>query len=198
GVFEGIWIEDLPAPELVSFGRSELGGFRGLIPFRVDRVHLMVDDVLRLGLRQQIRVAGGGDAAGELAVAVPVSTYRHSLRCLATGAGLGADVVGRGEPEGVAVPEGRVISGVVIRVADADVEGDAGEQLAEGLPRVGETAPYHVSQVVVGGITSHHDVQAEDGQRGDDHPAVLAAFGSVEPLDKEDVVAEYLGHLRRG
>jgi hypothetical protein len=79
-----------------------------------------------------------------------------------------------------------VVAGVVVRIADADAEDDAGKQLAERLPGFGEAAPYRVSQVVVRGIAGHREVQAEDGRCGDNHPAVPSAFGTVEPVDEEE------------
>ena len=62
-IFQGVRVEDLPPPQLVPFDSGKPGNFRGLVPLRADRVYLMVDNVLRLGVRQQISLGGSGDAA---------------------------------------------------------------------------------------------------------------------------------------
>ena len=125
---------------------------------------------------------GGGDAHGDLAAASTGAIDGHDLVRLAPRPGIRADVVGGCESELVTVPEGGVIAGVVVGVADEDVERYAGEQFAQRRSGIRETCTDLVGEVGVAGIPCAHLVETEHGQRRH-HCEAGAAAWAVEPFD---------------
>jgi hypothetical protein len=57
---------------------------------------------------------------------------------------LRADVVRRSQLEVFAIPEGRVVAGVVVEIRHQDVEGDPLEELAQRCLCHGETLAHHL------------------------------------------------------
>lgn len=95
-----------------------------------------------------------------------------------------------------------MVTRVVVGVADEDVEGDAGEQLAQR--RVGglKALPHAVSQIGVAGVPGLMLGEPEDGQRRD-HGAATAAGLAIEPFDQQNMLVHGLrqldgGHIETG
>ena len=59
-----------------------------------------------------------------------------------------------------------MVSGMVVRVADEDVESHAREKLLQGLRWSGEAGPDDVGEHFVGRVSGEALVKAEQGQRG--------------------------------
>ena len=106
-----------------------------LCPIGADGVDLLVDDGAGFGGVEVVDGGGGGGARGDLAAASTDAIDGHDLVRLAARPGIRADVVGGCESELVTVPEGSVVPGVVVGVADEDVERHAGEQFAQASQR---------------------------------------------------------------
>ena len=87
----------------------------------------------------------------------------HALGGVAPGPRLKANVVGRRERETVAVPEGGVVAGMAVRVADEDVEDHAREELPKGFGRRGEARPDDVGERFVRCVGSEALVEDEQG-----------------------------------
>lgn len=90
-----------------------------------------------------------------------------------------------------------MVAGMVVGVADADVDHDPGEQLAQRGVGVGERGPDCVREVGVGGVAGHHLVQAEDRQRRHQQPPLPTVAGPVKALDEQDATAQRLDDLSR-
>ena len=95
------------------------------------------------------------------------------------------------------VPKRCVVAGVVVGVADEDVERDAREQFAQRRRRIRKSCTDLVGEVGVAGMPCTHLVQTEHGQRRH-HCATGAVARAVEPLDEENLLAEHLGQFDLG
>ena len=137
---ERIRVEELAPPEQFFVHTARTGDVADLGPVGMNRGDLLVDDLPGL-MGGQVVVASMGDTARDLAQAVPVGSEGHRLGGLSARAELWADVVCRRERQIGAVPEGGVVAGVVVGVADEDVEDDAREHLPQRRVSVGEARP---------------------------------------------------------
>ena len=102
---------------------------------------------------------------------------------------MGADVVGGREGQGGAVPERCVVAGVVVGVADEDIEGDPGEEFPERGGGVREAGADLGGEVGVGAVAAGHSVgvvQAEQGERRV-HQAPVPLGGAVEAFHEQHV-----------
>ena len=90
----------------------------------------------------------------------------------------------------VAIPERRVIAGVVVGVADEDVERHAREELPQRLHRGGETCPDDVGQVLVGRVRRQAFVEPQERQSRDHGAACPARLRRlpVETPDQKDIL----------
>ena len=180
-VVRGVGIENRSAPQLLAVDDGHLREIAHFLPIGADDVDLLVDDGAGFGAVEVVDV-GGGDAHGDLAAASTGAIDGHDLVRLAAGPGIRADVIGWRETEFVTVPEGSVIAGMVIGVADEDVERYAGKQFAQRRSGIRETCTDLVGEVGVACIPCAHLVETEHGQRRH-HCEAGAAAWAVEPFD---------------
>lgn len=131
-VVEDRAVEDGSSPDCVPVGLAQAGGVRGIGPLRLDGGVETFDDLPGVGSRQSV-VGGCCDTHGEPAAPVSIPTDVHGLGRGVDRTHLWSQVEGGREVEGLTVPEHSVVAGVVVVVADGDVEDDPLEELATDL-----------------------------------------------------------------
>ena len=90
-----------------------------------------------------------------------------------------------------AVPEARMVAGMVVGVAAQDVEHEPSVQLVQRRLRRGEAVPNDFREDFIAGVTRHHLIENEQRQRRDHRLArpVVFPLCAVESLDQQHVLA---------
>src|SRR3989338_10812122 len=182
---KGEGVQELPSPKDVAVNPAQARRFTGHVPLPLNRLDLMVHDADRILMSEQ-KNGRCGNAGRNLAT--PVTTgNQHRLRSLLSGTRLGANIVGGGQSQTMAVPKRSMISGVIVGIAAQDVEDDSAEQLTQCLPGFHKTMADNFSQLLVAGICGHHLIELQHRQRGNHRapPPVSAMPDTVKALDQD-------------
>ena len=92
-------------------------------------IQLMIDDGNRFFSCEQKR-RGGSNARGKMAASILV-TNEHGLRRLLLRPGLRANIIRRGQGQLMPIPEGCVVTRMIICVATQDVKDNPRKQFAQ-------------------------------------------------------------------
>ncbi|PII37815.1 ATP-binding protein [Sinorhizobium meliloti CCBAU 01290] len=191
---KGIAVEELASGQQLAVDGAQVCFVAAPLPVLGDGCDLMFDQCGGFGLFQ-VKIRRGGEQGGEGAgTAIALDQRGFVAR-----APLRADVVGGGEREHSAVPEGGMVAGMVVSVAAKHVEADPPVEFFERVFGIGETVADEFGKSCRK-RRGHHFIKAQHGQ-GRDHgvprPAILRV-GAIEALDKQHVFMGGAGHRHGG
>ncbi len=135
------------------------------------------------------RIQAPGDAAHSVALG-----NNHGLRGFIAGSGLRADVVSRGQPKSLTVPEGGMVSGMIIGVAAQNIEDQPRIEFPQSGGGIGKAVADDFRELRVARIAGHHFIQPENGERGDHGlaPPAGGCWYPVESLDQQHILVHGL------